>query len=317
MAAYLPKETIVLASPGFKATSVSLPSLTSRIVDLSVNADDRIVIDLLSNSAFMGTDAEGLPSPAFAGEDGTYHIPGSLSVAPPQAIKKILGHCEKIGKACGKANLVVLVAPIPRYVAKKCCEDPTHTENFSCDDFELEIVSGIGTHKRLLESWAQEHSMNYVLVDVTELSDPAEPVLRNRTTREGVPLWSNWDPVHLAPEAYKELADYVLTAGEPDTSEAGSESASSVSNVSFGKRLPESVITVPEPPAAKRGRNALGAKPAGWLSGQADPCIYRPLHWSAGHERGRNGTGRRPWVRRGARGDRGARRGNGGGGWRW
>ncbi len=90
---------------------------------------------------------------------------------------------------------MVLVAPIPRYITKKCCEDSSHTENYKCDDFEFEIVSGIESHKRLLESWAHEHSLNYVLVDSTELADPAEPILRNRTTREGIPLWSNWDPV--------------------------------------------------------------------------------------------------------------------------
>jgi hypothetical protein len=63
----------------------------SRLDGLSINGDDKVVLDLLSNSAFMGTDADGLPSPAFAGEDGTYHIPGSLSAAPPQAIKKNFG----------------------------------------------------------------------------------------------------------------------------------------------------------------------------------------------------------------------------------
>jgi hypothetical protein len=46
-----------------------------------------------------------------------------------------------------------------------------------------------------------------------ELVDPAEPILRNRMTREGIPLWSPWDLVHLAPEAYQELADAVATAG--------------------------------------------------------------------------------------------------------
>jgi hypothetical protein len=244
MASYLPQETIVLATPGFKATQATVPQLTSKLAGLSINGDDRIVLDLLSNSAFMGTDPDGLPSPAFAGEDGTYHIPGSLSAALPQAIKKILGNCEQIGKACSNANLVVLVvAPIPRYITKKCCEDSSHMENYNCDDFEFEIVSGIETHKRLLESWSHEHSMNYILVDATELADPAEPILRNRTTREGIPLWSNWDLVHLAPEAYWELADAVLTAGVADTSDTGSEAVSSTSCASHGKRLPESVIT--------------------------------------------------------------------------
>jgi hypothetical protein len=89
MASYLPHETIVLATAGFKASQAAVPQLASRLDGLSINGDDKVVLDLLSNSAFMGTDADGLPSPAFAGEDGTYHIPGSLSAALPQAIKKL------------------------------------------------------------------------------------------------------------------------------------------------------------------------------------------------------------------------------------
>jgi hypothetical protein len=67
MASFLPQETIVLATPGFKATQATVPQLTSKLAGLSINRDDRVVLDLLSNSAFMGTDADGLPSPAFAG----------------------------------------------------------------------------------------------------------------------------------------------------------------------------------------------------------------------------------------------------------
>jgi hypothetical protein len=59
------------------------------------------------DASFMGTDAEGLPSPAFNGEDGTYHIPGSLSVPPAPAVKKILSNCGfdrkavQQGQCCG------------------------------------------------------------------------------------------------------------------------------------------------------------------------------------------------------------------------
>jgi hypothetical protein len=224
-----------------------------------------------------------------------------------------LANCTQIGKACSNANQVILVAPIPRYITKKCCEDLTHTENYNCDDFEFEIVSGIETHKRLLESWGHELSLSYTLIDATELSDPAEPILRNRTTREGIPLWSNWDPVHLAPAAYRELAEAVLVTSTADNSDdTASESASVITCASHGKRLPESVITVPEVPASKRGRTGSGVKPAGWLHGQAEP-----RYWPAwqdnirGRPGGRYGSARRPWTRRGARA-RGA-----GGAWRW
>jgi hypothetical protein len=132
------------------------------------------------------------------------------------------------------------------------------------------------------------------------------------TTREGIPLWSNWEPVHLAPEAYRELAEAVLVAGSADTSDTALEAASSTTCAGHGKRLPESVITVPEVLASKRGRHGSGVKPAGWLRGQAEP-----RHWATwqdnirGRPGGCYGPSRRPWTRRGAR-SRGA-----GGAWRW
>jgi hypothetical protein len=313
MASHLPKETVVLATAGFKATQATVPQLADKLECLSINGDDKVVLDLLSNSAFMGTDADGLPSPAFAGEDGTYHIPGSLSVAPLQAIKKILANCMQIGKACSNASQVILVAPIPRYITKKCCEDLTHIDNYNCDDFEFEIISGIETHKRLLETWGHELSLSYSVIDATELSDPAEPILRNRTTREGIPLWSDWDPVHLVPTAYRELAEAVLETSAADNSDdTASESASAISSSSHGKRLPESVITVPELPASKRGRTGADVKQAGWLRGQAEPRSWTSWDGNGrGRGRGRYGHAGRPWTRRGSRGRSAA------GGWRW
>jgi hypothetical protein len=164
MANYLPADAIVLAYAGFKATKSTLEQLLPRMVKLNINKDDKVVLDLLSNSFLMGTDEEGLSSPAFAGEYSTYHIPGSLTVASAASVKKILSNCSMVGKLCSGANMVVLVAPLPRYLTKKCCDDPDHTENFNCEDedFESEIVAGIELHK-----WAHKLNMNFRLVDAT------------------------------------------------------------------------------------------------------------------------------------------------------
>jgi hypothetical protein len=137
------------------------------------------------------------------------------------------------------------VAPIPRYLTTKCCDDPGHTDNYNREDFESEISSGIGIHKRLLESWAHELNMNYRIVDATELVDPAEPIVWNRTTRGGIPLWFHWDPVHLVQEAYQKLADAVVTAGSTDESDTASESVSTTSSAIQSRKRPESVVTVP------------------------------------------------------------------------
>ncbi len=105
--------TVNLAYLGFKATPQTLALIASRLEDIHPNSDDKLVLDLLSNSTFMGTDADGLPMAPIQGEDCTYHIPGSLSVAPVSATKKILVNCSLIGKICSRFKHVTLVSPIP------------------------------------------------------------------------------------------------------------------------------------------------------------------------------------------------------------
>jgi hypothetical protein len=60
-----------------------------------------------------------------------------------------------------------------------------------------------------------EHNLNNRIIDATELAEPVEPILGNRMTRSGIPLWASHDLVHLRPEAYPELADALLE-GDPD-----------------------------------------------------------------------------------------------------
>ncbi len=102
-----------------------------------------------------------LPTPATVGEGGTYHIPGSLMVAPASAVKKILGNCQQLGTLGATCQQVTLVAPIPRYVTSKCCNNENHVENYNSEDFEFKIIAGIEMHKRLLEGWATEHNLNF------------------------------------------------------------------------------------------------------------------------------------------------------------
>ncbi len=49
---------------------------------MNLSKKDTVVLDLLSNVAFMGTDEDGLPSEAIRAEEGRYHVVGSLTVAP-------------------------------------------------------------------------------------------------------------------------------------------------------------------------------------------------------------------------------------------
>jgi hypothetical protein len=87
---YLPANTVSLATPGFKPTKEKITELERRVDALELSSTDTVVLDLLSNTAYMGTDDEGLSLPAFRAGDGSYHVAGTLTTAPPTTLKKTL-----------------------------------------------------------------------------------------------------------------------------------------------------------------------------------------------------------------------------------
>ncbi len=72
------------------------------------------MLDLLSNTAYMGTDEEGLPLPSYREGDGGYHIAGTLTTAPPTTLRKTLDNCVELGKKLLNSRFI-LVCPTPRY----------------------------------------------------------------------------------------------------------------------------------------------------------------------------------------------------------
>ncbi len=68
----------------------------------------------MSNSAYLGTDEDGLPIPAKkSDEDGRYHLLGDLQLAPPSAFKNCMKNMEKMLAFVGGAK-VVFTIPLPR-----------------------------------------------------------------------------------------------------------------------------------------------------------------------------------------------------------
>ncbi len=146
-------------------------------------------------------------------------------------------------------------------------------------------------HKKALENWAIDNGLNYRIFDATELAHPAETILRNRTTISGIPLWAPGDPVHLAPEAYREAAEALLEGESDLESEAGSADTSGSSASEVKRKRPAAVIIKPATAKFKRGRADPSYKAAGWLVG-------RPESESPS----RAGRGGRQWLRGGWRG---------------
>jgi hypothetical protein len=105
-AVHMPSSTTSLAFPGFRPDLIRVAELSASLAGGNLGENDVVVLDLLSNLAFMGTDMDGLPTPAVRSGDGKYHILGLLTTAPPTVLKKNLGALcsfgcrSKRGKGC-------------------------------------------------------------------------------------------------------------------------------------------------------------------------------------------------------------------------
>jgi hypothetical protein len=297
-------ETVSLAFSGFRPKEKAIAEIVNKLAELKLTKEDTVVIDLLSNSVFMGTDQCGLPTEAVRAEDGSYHIVGSLAIAPASVTKKILAGCSALAKSL-KDTGTVLISPIPRYVYSKCCDNPEHVDNFEDSERDEEIVLGLEGVKKIMHNWAMEHDLTYDLIDPTQLADPSDLGLRTRTTVAGRALWRKDDPIHLTPEAYGDLA---VALRDTVLSGPAAESVSVTGSEKEGRKrkVPESIVTRQPVLQHKKGRGAAPQPAAGWLLGRIDRAD-RGSDRGRGHARG--GHGHRPSNQVFGYGRSGSRRG--------
>ncbi len=75
---------IDLTVKGWVPKSGIIEMLCDTLRKLNLTEKDTVVIDPMSNSAFLCTDEDRLPIPAVKSiEDGRYHLEGDLHLAPP------------------------------------------------------------------------------------------------------------------------------------------------------------------------------------------------------------------------------------------
>jgi hypothetical protein len=203
-------------------------------------------------------------------------------------IKKALQSLNKIAELV-KDSLCVLVALMPRYILQRCCTNADHLENYKSDSYELEIQEAIDSHIQLLDVWATEHDLKYVILDPISTDRLSGSALRERTASNGAPLWTGQDGVHLLSSGYSDLAKAILAVSErmmaEDMEETRSMSSSASSNAKRSRL--DSVVT--RPPATT-GAVHRPLKLANWLHGRGDP--NRDLNRGP-----RGGGGNRRWNR--------------------
>ncbi len=261
--------------------------------------------DAMANSAYFGTDENGLPMPpAKSGEDGRHHMVGDLQLAPTAVFRTNFKQIESLLERGRGAKLVILV-PMPRYVRNPCCGDSGHVTNQGEKDFYEEFL---GAEKRLLDATvAGDRTKEAKVIDLCKLFGSAEIPLQELTTPDGTSVWAG-DRVHLTSPAYRVAAR--LLAAELERSVLGETGEPATKR----PRL-ESVVPAPAPPPAKPAFKApppmpKPVAPPVWLSGQL-PANQKYNNRDTGY--GKDYGGGRGGGGQGRRGGRGRGCGLGGG----
>jgi hypothetical protein len=97
-----------------------------------------------------------------------------------------------------KEAACVIIAPTPRYVSRRCCTSADHLENYKTCNYETKIQEGVDSHIQMLDTWATEHGLQYVILDPITTEETSVSDLRDRTVSSGESLWSAADGVHLS-----------------------------------------------------------------------------------------------------------------------
>ena len=271
---------------------MNIELVAKEIKELHLAGEDCLVVDLWSNSSFLGSDENGYPlRPTKSAVDGRYHIEGDLQVAHKGVFQRIYQDATPIFDVAHPAEIIVFF-PIPRYVIGKCCERDEHISNFGTADFLDEIVGCVDLVKTAtagLRSLGKSRTLS--VMDLLATTDP------NRTVTERLTdpaIWS--DPVHMANNIYVGLAGSILEMRAAMVTEATPQKRIRLDSVVSAnpnrQRGPKKVAL----PSWVLGKGPAGAsnRPGSWRGG-------RGLRWT-----GRSaGRGSACGVWRGPSGGRG------------
>jgi hypothetical protein len=207
----LDMEVINMSKPCWTASKDSIAKIETKLKAYGYNNTDTILMDLLSNNIFCGTDPDGNPKDSVKNTDGKWHIEGDLVFRPRSVIKKTLNLCADLFRNDKPHNLVVM-SPVPRYVSGKCCKDDKHISNFDDPLNNTKMMTELDSVDDLLTGWGQNLTENAEIINIRSISDIPDASLSELTFQEQ-PLWSKEDPVHCIRPAYvaRLVRDHVLT----------------------------------------------------------------------------------------------------------
>jgi hypothetical protein len=206
------REVLAITEGGWRINNESVEGLVRR-VQKEVDSSWIVVFQMLDNSVYYVEGEDGEYYLPRKGDDGKYHVDGSLHLANPSRVSKTIKKVLPVLHAL-KPNKKLIFAPQARYLVDPCCGAPTHCNNLLEQDYRrrmLERISGI--RRELKDICYDERVTSY------RVSNPCGMLGFYDNTREKEAETNRGtDPVHLANPGYDTLALGIIQQVEMESS---------------------------------------------------------------------------------------------------
>jgi hypothetical protein len=158
-----------------------------------------LIYQLMDNSIFCACDWDGSRLPLRRMEDGRYHVVGELQVEVKDTQRDNFMEIKPLLDLAGKRN-AIMVAPMPRYLIKSCCDNKRHLTNHRDSNYKSTMLSALAEAKQNLKDFLFHiGKRNFRVMDPNIII----------SSMPGEEVWGP-DPVHPLPLVYAKMADTVV-----------------------------------------------------------------------------------------------------------
>ena len=159
----------------------------------------------------MAKKLDGSTGHHVKGSDGVYHVPGELILAAKDVQYNVYDMIKPVLRVAGNVPMVLLT-PMFRYVAGRCCGDEEHLTNAGDPEFDSDLAAKLDV--------ARINMRPFLFMDNIRCANVINPTpLMTKMKREE--CWGV-DPVHPQKAFFKQLADLALSGLDKVAERGGS-----------------------------------------------------------------------------------------------
>jgi hypothetical protein len=203
-------EVIEVTQPGWRILSGAVDRMAAKLRDAVAAMDGdsrrRIFCYQLWDNSMHGAWSEDRLIPHVKMMDG-YHVHGAQRLYSGACQQALFNTCLPILELAG-AEQAIYISPLPRYLYRACCGDPTHVNNLGEDGYKEDQKRELEDCRRSLKTFAWAKGLRNITV-----INPGSTLDRSFAEQDWPRLWEGSN-VHPAQVAYRAIGRAIASAAK-------------------------------------------------------------------------------------------------------